>query len=67
MYLANYHEQEYQELVNFIKKFSIFSNFDKRLDNMLMLFEVKSYVRGDIIYKEGDKANCIYLIKKGEV
>lgn len=34
---------------------------------MLMLFETKNYIRGDTIYKEGDKANCIYLIKRGEV
>ena len=34
---------------------------------MIMFFDIKFYVRGDIIYKEGDKVNCIYLIKKGEI
>ena len=32
-----------------------------------MLFETKNYIRGETIYKEGGKANCIYLIKRGEV
>ena len=34
---------------------------------MISLFEIKIYVRGDVIYKEGDIANYIYLIRKGEV
>ncbi|KAL4466768.1 hypothetical protein ABPG74_010365 [Tetrahymena malaccensis] len=66
-FLSEYHERVYQEKISFVKQFFIFEQLDKRLPSLIILFEPKSYISGQLIYEAGDEVNYLYLIKKGTV
>ncbi len=50
------------------KKFDFFHAFsDKQLDDLLKVTEKKTFQKGAQIYKEGDRANQIFIVSKGWV
>ena len=61
-------EINFQELLNFVKGTNLFANMDKDLQLTLSKNLIKVYYeQGDLIVKEGDIANSLFMIKKGEV
>lgn len=69
-YETIYFELQHQKLKNLIKFFK--SSLDEQLSNDAItkyayLFEKRKLAFGDVVYKEGDKAERVFLIKKGEI
>lgn len=69
-YETIYFELQHQKLKNLIKFFK--SSLDEQLSNDAItkyayLFEKKKLAFEDVVYKEGDKADRVFLIKKGEI
>ena len=61
-------QKNFQELLSFVKETSLFSNMDKDMQLNLSKNLIKVYYeKGDIIVKEGDIANSLFIIKEGEV
>jgi CRP-like cAMP-binding protein len=51
-----------------LQSLAIFAEWDEAMLNQLYYhFSFKSVKMNEIIYKEGDKAQEIYLLKEGEV
>jgi cGMP-dependent protein kinase len=58
----------YEENKHFVQSISILSNIDNDQKSILCSNLIKEiYEEGAVIVKEGDKANCLYIIKEGEV
>jgi signal-transduction protein with cAMP-binding, CBS, and nucleotidyltransferase domain len=54
--------------VEFLKRFSFFSKIPKKfLIAIIHNTKIENYNKGNIIYKEGDEADKLYMIKEGEV
>jgi CRP-like cAMP-binding protein len=52
--------------VNFIKQFSFFKNFSQaKIVSILRLMRQQHFAKGVAIYRQGDPANEIYLIRSG--
>lgn len=57
-----------QELVDFLKEHSIFKVLDLRiLEGISPIFAEIHYGPGQIIFKQGDPADAIYIVKEGSV
>ena len=61
-------KENYIENKNFIKSISVFKIMDSYQQTLLCnsLYE-EIFLENQMIAKEGDEANCIYIIKEGEV
>ena len=61
-------KENYTENKNFIKSISVFKIMDSYQQTLLCnsLYE-EIFLENQMIAKEGDEANCIYIIKEGEV
>ncbi len=61
-------KENYNENKNFINSISVFQIMDSYQQSLLCnsLYE-EIFIEKQIITKEGDDANCIYIIKEGEV
>jgi CRP-like cAMP-binding protein len=58
----------YEENKQFVHSISILSHIENDQKSILCQNLIKeTYEEGTIIVKEGDKANCLYIIKEGEV
>ena len=54
--------------IKFLNSFPIFSHWnDTKLGTLLHYFEIKTFKKGDILYKENEPASSIFFIKQGEV
>ena len=61
-------QKNFQELLSFVKGTSLFANMDKEIQFALSKNFLKVYYeQGDIIMKEGEIANSLYIIRSGEV
>ena len=57
-----------QELANFLKNHSIFGMLEMSvLENLSLLFSETTYGPGQIIFREGDLPDGLYVIKSGSV
>lgn len=60
--------KNYEENKTFISKVSAFANLDPDHKSMLASNLIKVYYdKNDIIVKQGEVSNCLYIIKEGEV
>ncbi|KAL4463231.1 hypothetical protein ABPG74_007232 [Tetrahymena malaccensis] len=63
-------DQETQKLrneINQLTKIYLFKDFSLNLlKNLYLLFSVNSYQRGDVIYREGEESDKLYIIREGE-
>ncbi|EAR88978.2 cyclic nucleotide-binding domain protein (macronuclear) [Tetrahymena thermophila SB210] len=63
-------DQETEKLrneINQLTKIYLFKDFSLNLlKNLYLLFSVNSYQRGDVIYREGDESDKLYIIREGE-
>lgn len=57
----------YNEKINFLRNIPVFSLLTRTsLGKMTYYFESKTCIRDGILYKEGDLAEYVYIIKSGE-
>jgi hypothetical protein len=57
----------YNDKINFLRDIPVFSLLTRTsLGKMTYYFETKSCIRDSILYKEGDVAEFVYIIKSGE-
>lgn len=57
----------YNEKINFLKNIPVFSLLTRTsLGKMTYNFETKMCIRDSILYKEGDEAEYVYIVKHGE-
>ncbi|KAL4482469.1 hypothetical protein ABPG72_001445 [Tetrahymena utriculariae] len=63
-------DQETQKLrneINQLTKIYLFKDFSLNLlKNLYLLFSVNNYQRGDVIYREGEESDKLYIIREGE-
>ena len=66
--MTNSFVDQRQELVEFLKEHSIFKVLDTRiLEGISPIFSETQYGPGQIIFKQGDPADAIYIVKTGSV
>lgn len=57
-----------EEVVEFLLETPIFSNLsDHELGEIVKVLTMKSFAVGDVIFKEGDEGDAIYVLYKGRV
>lgn len=57
----------YAEKINFLKNIPIFSLVTRAfLGKLTYYFETKKCIKGSFLFKEGDPAEYVYIVKKGE-
>lgn len=59
--------KKFDEKIEFFKEFLLKKVNENDLVKFVYAFEKRKLIRNEILYKEGDKINAVYLIKKGEV
>lgn len=60
-------EKQISEKVEFLRTIDAFKTWSRvSLYNLSFYFKELKYIRGTVVYKEGDIPNVIYLIKEGE-
>jgi len=59
--LSAYKVHEAESNKNFIKKIPLFQN--KNIDVINTYCEISVYAKGDVIIKDGDEPECLYMIK----
>ncbi|CAG9321785.1 unnamed protein product [Blepharisma stoltei] len=65
--LSKLMNEKKQEIVNYLKTLPIFHRWTRgSLTKLSFFFEEKSFYRKHVIYKEGEEANEVYLIREGE-
>lgn len=65
--IAKFVRDKRNNTVNFLQSLPVFANTTKgSLGKLTYNFREKEYVRGQIVYKEGDEATEIFLITEGE-
>ena len=56
------------EKLDFLKSFPMFAKWStNNLKVLLGSCEIKTFPYASVVFKENDPANCIYLIKNGEI
>lgn len=64
----NISTEKRQEIVDFLKEYSIFKVLDMRiLEGISPIFSEVQYGPGQIVFKQGDPADAIYIVKQGSV
>jgi CRP-like cAMP-binding protein len=57
-----------KQKMTFLKEVKLFSGFsDRQLDSMLPVMDLMEFEAGDIIIKEGDSDETVYILLEGEV
>lgn len=65
--LDNMFEEKFDSIVEVLKKLPILQGFSKNYVQRLgYYFKQKKYRKGQFVYKEKDKADCIFIIQDGE-
>lgn len=65
--LSLYETQRTQDLMAFVSSIPTFNNWTKSsVLKLINCFEVRTYLRNQVVYQEGDKATEVYMIKRGE-
>lgn len=60
-------KRAYLEKINFLKNIPIFALVTRTfLGKLTYYFENKKCIKDSFLYKEGDPANYVYIVKKGE-
>ena len=60
-------KKAYLEKINFLKNIPIFSLVTRTfLGKLTYYFEHKKCIKDSFLFKEGDPANFVYIVKKGE-
>lgn len=60
--------QKYIAKIEFLKQINLFSSWNtKKLSEMSYLLEEKTFKKGTVLYKKGDKSNFFYIVREGEV
>lgn len=60
-------KKAYLDRINFLRNIPIFSKLTKTsLGKMTYYFEVKKCIKEHVLFKEGDPADFVYIVKKGE-
>lgn len=58
----------YNDKINFLRNIPVFSLLTRTsLGKMTYYFETKNCIRDAILYKEGDPAEYVYIVKQGEL
>ncbi|CDW74956.1 UNKNOWN [Stylonychia lemnae] len=58
----------YNEKINFLRNIPVFQLLTRTsLGKMTYYFDTKNCIRDSILYKEGDNAEFVYIVKKGEL
>jgi len=56
------------EKLNFLKNVALFASFsDEELKTMIYFLEVNNFKYRDVIIKEGQRIDLIYIVKEGRV
>ena len=59
--------RDYQEKINFLKNIPILKVLTRTtLGKLTKQFEPRSCIKGAFLYQEGDPADAVYIVKKGE-
>jgi hypothetical protein len=57
----------YADKINFLKNIPIFSLVTRAfLGKLTYYFETKKCIKGSYLFKEGDPADYVYIVKQGE-
>lgn len=60
-------KRAYQEKINFLKNIPIFSLVTRTfLGKLTYYFEYKKCIKGGFLYKEGDPADYVFIVRNGE-
>lgn len=65
--LKGYEERKIVEMVKFLKSLGVFNNWTKlSLIKITYMFETRRYKHSQLVYRSGDSADHVFIIKSGE-
>lgn len=66
--LKAFFEGQAAERMDYLKKVPLFNKIPHHyLEGLILHLKEKVFHKGDVIFKEGSKTDCLYIVKEGEV